>query len=382
MATFALKNARAFGHNARIRTSGNRALLTVATFALFAVAACSDGVVTPEARKGSTPVPEPTTETTPNTTGTTTTTTTTPTPTPTPAEPAPATSGNPLLGSSFYVNPSSNAKRTADAWRSTRPADATQMDKIATQSVAAWLGNWNTNIQTDANNQAAAMTNAGATPVFVAYNIPQRDCGGLSGGGGASPDAYRTWITGLANGIGSRKAVVILEPDALANMDCLSAADQQSRLDLLKFAVTTLRAKGQIFVYLDAGHSNWKSAATIADRLIRAGIDMANGFSLNVSNFGLTSSNTAYGQSVSALVGGKHFVIDTSRNGLGPTSDWQWCNPAGRAIGNRPTSVTGNALIDAYLWVKVPGESDGACNGYPSSGTWMPEYALGLAQRG
>ena len=385
MATYALKNHRAFSQNVRFRTSANRSLMAATALCIFALAACSDGVVTPEARKGSTPVPEPTvpptTNTTSSTSGTTTTTTPEPAPTPAPA-PAPVTSGNPLLGASFYVNPSSNAKHTADAWRSTRPADAAQMDKIATQSVAAWLGNWNTNIQADANSQAAAITSAGAIPVFVAYNIPQRDCGGLSGGGGASPEAYRTWINGLANGIGSRKAVVILEPDALANMDCLSAADQQTRVDLLKYAVTALRAKGQIFVYIDAGHSNWQSAGTIAARLIRAGIDIANGFSLNVSNFGYTSSNTSYGQSVSALVGGKHFVIDTSRNGLGPTSDWQWCNPAGRAIGNRPSAVTGNALIDAYLWLKVPGESDGACNGYPSSGTWMPEYALGLAQRG
>lgn len=369
--TFALKNARAFGQNAHFRTSSNGPLFTVALVGLLGVAACSDSVVSPEARKGNTPVPDPTTTTTTTTTGTTTTT-------PTP----PSTSGNPLLGASFYVNPYSNAKKTADAWRSTRPADALQMDKIATQSVAAWLGNWNTNVQADANSQTTTITSAGATPVFVAYNIPQRDCGGLSGGGGATADAYKTWITGLANGIGERKAVVILEPDALANMDCLSATDQQIRFDLIKFAVSTLRAKGQIFVYLDAGHSNWQSSGTIASRLLKAGIDIANGFSLNVSNFGYTSSNTSYGESVSALVGGKHFVIDTSRNGLGPTADWQWCNPAGRAIGNRPSSVTGNALIDAYLWLKVPGESDGACNGYPSSGTWMPEYALGLAQRG
>lgn len=367
--TFVLKNARASSHDVRFSTSRNRRFAAVASLSLMAIAACSDGVVTPEARKKTesqpttspTPVPEPTT-----------TTTTTP----------PPSSGNPLLGASFYVNPYSNAKKTADAWRTTRPADATQMDKIATQSVAAWLGDWNTNIEADVNNQTTTITSAGATPVFVAYNIPQRDCGGLSGGGGATPDAYKTWITAIANGIGSRKAVVILEPDALANMGCLSSADQQTRFDLFKFAVSTLRAKGQIFVYLDAGHSNWQSPATIADRLIKAGIDIANGFSLNISNFGYTPDNTTYGEAVSSRVGGKHFIIDTSRNGLGPTADWQWCNPAGRAIGNRPTAVTNNALIDAYLWIKVPGESDGACNGYPSSGTWMAEYALGLAQRG
>lgn len=380
--TSAPAGARALSQNAQFCTSGNRTFVALTAFLVMIAAACSDGVVSPEASAGN-PSTAPTTPapaTTSTSTTTTTTTTSTPPATP-PSTPVP-TSGNPLLGSSFYVNPFSKAKQTADAWRTTRPADAQQMDKIATQSVAVWVGNWNTNIQTDANNQAATMASAGATPVFVAYNIPQRDCGGLSGGGGATPDVYRSWITGLANGIGSRKAVVILEPDALANMGCLSAADQQTRLDLLKFAVATLRAKGQIFVYLDAGHSAWQSASTMADRLIRAGVEAANGFSLNVSSFGFTASNTTYGEAISSRIGGKHFVIDTSRNGLGPTADNQWCNPAGRAIGNRPTAVTGNALVDAYLWIKVPGESDGACNGYPVSGTWMPEYALGLAQRG
>jgi len=61
-----------------------------------------------------------------------------------------------------------------------------------------------------------------------------------------------------------------------------------------------------------------------------------------------------------------HFVIDTSRNGLGPwTPDaaypdpQDWCNPPDRGLGLRPTTDTGDPLIDAYLWVKVPGESDG-----------------------
>ena len=165
-------------------------------------------------------------------------------------------------------------------------------------------------------------------------------------------------------------------------MDCLSPTDQQVRLDLLKYAVQTFAAKGSIAVYLDAGHPHWKSATTIAQRLLGAGIASAQGFSLNVSNFYYISDNVSYGTQVSSLVGGKHFVVDTGRNGLGPTIDAQWCNPAGRAIGARPTTATGNALVDAFLWIKTPGESDGSCNGAPSAGTWMPEYALGLAQRG
>ncbi len=288
---------------------------------------------------------------------------------------------NPIAGATFYVDPYSNAMKTAEAWKYTRPADATQMQKIASQSMARWIGNWNTNVLADVNAATTAMSAGGAVPVFVAYNIPQRDCGGLSGGNSTSADVYRQWIRDFATGIGARKAVVVLEPDALAAMDCLSATDQSLRLSLMKYAVETFKAKGSISVYIDAGHPRWKSASTISTRLINAGIANAAGFSVNVSNFLLTSDNVTYGNAVSALVGGKHYVIDTGRNGLGPTTDYQWCNPAGRALGLRPTSATGNSLIDAYLWLKTPGESDGACNGNPGAGTWMPEYALGLAQR-
>ena len=80
-------------------------------------------------------------------------------------------------------------------------------------------------------------------------------------------------------------------------------------------------------------------------------------------------------------MGGKHFVVDTSRNGLGPTPDGQWCNPPGRALGAAPTLETGDPAADAFLWIKRPGESDGACNGGPSAGTWWADYALGLARR-
>ncbi|HEU4535784.1 MAG TPA: glycoside hydrolase family 6 protein, partial [Polyangiaceae bacterium] len=71
--------------------------------------------------------------------------------------------------------------------------------------------------------------------------------------------------------------------------------------------------------------------------------------------------------------------IDTSRNGKG--SNGEWCNPSGRALGASPTASTGDPLVDAFFWLKAPGESDGACNGGPSAGTFWPDYALGLAQR-
>ena len=215
----------------------------------------------------------------------------------TPAPVATTTSTNALAGALLWVNPNSNARKTADAWRATRPGDAAQMDKAAAGASTRWMGNWNSNIQADVDAAVTTMSSTGALPLLVAYNIPQRDCGGLSGSS-TTADAYRNWITAFANGIGMRKAAVVLEPDALAAMDCLNAADQQSRLDLIKYAVQTLAAKGAITVYIDAGHPGWHSASTMASRLSSAGIAMAQGFSLNVSNFLFTTDNVTYGGSI------------------------------------------------------------------------------------
>lgn len=296
------------------------------------------------------------------------------------AGPAPSNSSNPFAGRTLYVSPNSNARKTADEWRAMRPDDAQQMEKIAARSQARWFNEWVGDIYTAVTGAMSAAESQGALPVLVAYNIPDRDCGGLSGGGGATANGYRTWITAFANAIGGRKAAVILEPDALANMGCLPAAGQQSRLDLIRYAIQALKGQGAA-VYLDAGHPAWHSPAEMARRLNLADIRNADGFALNVSNFVATSLNTAYGEQISALVGGKHFVIDTGRNGLGAAANNQWCNPAGRALGAPPTPGTGQSLVDAYLWIKPPGESDGACNGAPAAGKWWAEYALDLARR-
>ena len=293
------------------------------------------------------------------------------------ATPAPV-AANPFEGHGFYVDPNSNAASQVAQWRSTRAVDALELEKIANTAQAFWLNGWNADVQAAADQIVTRSQAAGAMPVLVLYNIPQRDCGSYSAGGTANADAYRSWIGKVAAGIKQRKTVIILEPDALAGASCLSAADQALRFTLLRDAVLVLSAAGGV-VYIDAGHPAWLSTATAADRLKRAGIDYAQGFSLNVSNFHTNASNASYGTTLSNLVGGKHFVIDSSRNGAGPGSTW--CNPAGRALGTAPTWRTNHALIDAFLWIKRPGESDGTCSGGPKSGAWWADYALGMAQR-
>lgn len=290
-------------------------------------------------------------------------------------------SSNPFSGMKLYVNPQNDPKKWADANRNSRPADARLMDKIASQPESVWLGDWNPNPQQDANNFTNAITQQGAYPVFVLYNVPLRDCGSYSAGGAQSPQAYRDWVRGVAAGIGNRKAAVILEPDGLSNIDCMSAADQATRISLINEAVQILSASGSVSVYIDAGNPNWVPADVMANRLKAAGIANARGFALSISNFFTDQQNVDYGTKLSQLTGGKRFVAERSRNGLGPTPDYQWCNPAGRALGLPPTTNTGNSLVDAFLWVKGPGGSDGQCNGGPAAGVFWPEYALGLAQR-
>jgi endoglucanase len=286
-----------------------------------------------------------------------------------------------LVGARVWLNPDSPARRQADAWRSSRPSDAALMDRIASQPVAQWIGGWTGDVRSTVRSIVTRAASAGTVPVFVAYNIPNRDCGGYSASGAQSDAAgYRGWIAEFAAGLAGARSVVVLEPDAVAQMTCLSAEGQEERVTLLRGAVDAFKSAGAA-VYIDAGNARWVAADEMAARLKRVGIERADGFSLNVSNFIGSDANIAYGEAVSARVSGKHFLIDTSRNGMGGPSDGQWCNPPGQALGQAPTTRTGHRLVDAYLWVKYPGESDGPCNGGPAAGTWWPEYALGLAQR-
>jgi len=306
-----------------------------------------------------------------------------PTPAPTPAPsvaPAPVVApSTSIVGKTLYVDPNTAAAAQVKQWQTSQPANAELIKKIADNSQATWLGGWYSDTQTR-EKVSSIVTKAkaqNAIPTFVLYNIPQRDCGSYSAGGANNPEGYRAWVNTIANAIGSNRAIVILEPDALAQITCLNSTDRATRLSLLKYAVTTLKAKGAVSLYIDAGHSGWIPADTMANSLKQAGVAEADGFSLNVSNYQHSSENVSYGKNLSAKTGGKHFVIDTSRNGNG--SNGEWCNPSGRALGNRPTTTTNDLLVDAYLWIKNPGESDGTCNGGPSAGTWWPSYALGLA---
>jgi len=287
-----------------------------------------------------------------------------------------ASEANPLAGQAFYVNPESKAMRAA---RGVTPPSP-ELDAIANTPTAYWMDQASTPA-VDAKYIAAAQA-AGTMPILALYGIPHRDCGSFAAGGFGSAGAYRGWIDGVAAAVGTGPATVILEPDALAMADCLSADQRQERFDLIRYAVDTLTRNPATAVYVDAGHSRWVAADEMANRLNQVGVDKARGFSVNTANFFTTEESTGYGEAISGMTAGSNYVIDTSRNGAGPADgEYYWCNPSGRALGAAPTTATAGPHADAYLWVKRPGESDGSCGqGEPSAGTFVSEYAIDLAR--
>jgi endoglucanase len=300
--------------------------------------------------------------------------------------------GPPAVGepSPFWVDPDTRAARQADAWEARgRVGDAALLRRIADQPLATWVGDWIPDTVGEVRRITVAARRDHRIPVLVAYNIPQRDCGRHAAGGAADAAAYRRWIARVADGIGDRPVLVVLEPDAVADLvaGCEgAAAPPPGRAALLGEAVRVLKSHPGTPVYLDAGNPGRISDLRgLAATLRLAGIGRADAFSLNVAGFHATDASKEYGDRLSGLLGGAHYVIDTSRNGKGPWAavrrDAQsWCNPPDRALGPAPTVRTGSLLVDAYLWVKRPGESDGVCRGAPPAGHWWSAYALELAR--
>ena len=283
-------------------------------------------------------------------------------------------STNPLDGSTPYVDPDSSAAKALSSATSAEKAAFTQ---LASTPAAIWLlpeDHATDEVGDFVASVANAASTVGQTPVFVVYGIPNRDCSNESAGGLSSAE-YPAWVSSIAAGLVGHKAVVVLEPDSLALS--VSCGNTDERTAEINDAVDRLAADGTS-IYLDGGHSNWLDPQAQATLLVDAGIAKTRGFASNVSNFNPTSDEKAYDEKVSALAGGAHYIIDTSRNGNG--ANGEWCNPSGRKTGDTPAAVSDGTALDALLWIKNPGESDGECNGGPGAGDWWPAGALALVQ--
>lgn len=284
------------------------------------------------------------------------------------------------LSEGIFVDTGNAAAVAAAAARTQgRLTTAANLDVIGKRPQAKWFGDWFTTaeIESKVRTYTAAATAKGQVPVMVLYAITDRDCGGASSGGLTSA-GYTAWVANAAKGLAGSHAIVVLEPDAVAQMATCSSPAARGRL--LASAVSTLSAQGA-WVYIDAGNSNWISPEVMADRLVLSGVAGARGIATNVSSFHTTSDERAYAGKVLYYLGkrgvtGKHYVVDTSRNGRGATTEW--CNPPGRGLGTSPRFVQDGSQLDGLLWVKRPGQSDGTCNGGPAAGQFSESIALSL----
>jgi endoglucanase len=410
---------------------------------------------------------------------------------------APASAAPPGAADDLYVPPpQQGAKQQIAELTAQGDESAADLIRAITKTPqAVWFeGGAPSSVAQDVRLTVTRAAAKRTVPVLVTYNIPFRDCAQFSAGGATTRAEYEAWIDGFAAGIGDREAIVILEPDGLGIIpwyDPYGSADGSAALEwcqpaeadpataaserfaMLNHAVDALADLPNVTTYLDGTHSAWLGSGDIAHRLVQAGVDDADGFYLNVSNYQFTLNNVQYGRWISQCVayatevvagdffmcpnqywnGGPlpakiaeligewtgvaldrfgewsddsddptlntsginlrystmlgdveptaRYVIDTSRNGQGPwrppayPDPQDWCNPPDRGLGRAPTLTTGEPLVDAYLWVKTPGESDGECTRGlgpagetvdpewgivdPGAGDWFPEMALALA---
>ncbi|MEV0351321.1 glycoside hydrolase family 6 protein [Nonomuraea sp. NPDC050680] len=334
----------------------------------------------------------------------------------------PTAARNPLRAGQdvrFYAPPEPAASRQARLWAEDRPRDAELMTKLAAIPYAIRLGESEVRAKVD-----SAVTGAGqqdAVPVFLINHLPGSECRSAAS---ADLAAYHDWIKGIAAQIGDARAAVILEPGSLAKMpgapDCDPQGSPDQRYKDLRQAVQTLKSNRNTAVYLDGGQDLWPGTELMADRLIGASIDRADGFFVNTAGYQRTEKAVAYGKKLSTCIAVRlatgrkgcpmevradpatmpHFVVDTGRNGQGSWapakhySDPQtWCNPPGRGVGDRPTTATGEELVDAYLWIARAGTSGGRCRRgtdgdkdpergvvSPEAGEWWAELALERAK--
>ena len=265
----------------------------------------------------------------------------------------------------YYLNPSDNYYQELHRMlsKTNNPKAIENIKRLQETPVGQWLNDDNAvNIVRNNINGSKAK---GAIPLFVVYNIPQRDLGGDAAGGVATAEEYREWIGSVSDGIGDAPSVIVLEPDALADVPGMnSQAERDQRIAMLRDALKTFRDNNKnTAVYLDAGNSRWLQADTMADLIGKVDPDknLVGGIALNVSYQSSEGASSKYADAIASRLGRHlHVIIDNSMNGA-PNTDaiTGWCNPKGEKVGYADKIYEADNVETAFI--KTPGESDGEC---------------------
>jgi endoglucanase len=304
---------------------------------------------------------------------------------------------DPLTGAQAFVDLRKGlAAIAARHLKHHHPAEAGMLDEIARQPGTGRWGNWtkasSVGLQVSSYLARANAESPGSVPELSTYWIVDAhkthpDCGHYSDTA-AREATYKRWVTNFARGIGDYRAIVFLEVDSLITVNCLSHHGVAVRLQELHDAFDALSQDPRVVVYTDAGAADALNAARAARLLRRAGISEIQGFFLNATHFDWTRKEIRYGEKISRMTGGKHFVVNTAMNGRGPVipsdrvhnGNEDLCSPPGRGLGPLPTFDTGFARVDAFAWIAYPGRSGGCGVGAPPTGHFWVARALSLVR--
>ena len=215
-------------------------------------------------------------------------------------------------------------------------------------------------------------------PVLVVYNMPNRDIGQYSKGGAKTRESYLNFLKSFADGIGKNKPILIYEPDSLVHTTEMSKEDSEARLSLMKEGLQVLTNNCNALIYIDIGHSNWLSPVDASKLLNKVTNNKVRGFAVNVSNYRSNTESMKWSLELCEHRPNDYFVIDTSRNGNGPMVTIGVI--LRQSIRTPPTCDTGEEKCDAFLWIKIPGESDGKANKGPRAGRFWGEMAEELVR--
>jgi endoglucanase len=298
----------------------------------------------------------------------------------------PPPAGNPLASATFYVDQS----RPVSILARTRKFHA--LGVIAREPGTARFGRFSGNdvgVFVNRYLTTAAALEPGTVPMLSTYRVVDGHCGHWADPPGDQL-AYHDFIERFSQGVGSYRAVLFLEMDSLITTGCLSRQGVAVRMNELHDAIGVLTANcPHLVIYLDAGAADAVPARDTARLLQGAGVSQIEGFFLNATHFDRTAREIRYGEAISRMTGGKHFVINTGENGRGPLvppdpvqhGNEVLCNPPGRGLGPLPTANTGFPNVDAFAWTSNPGESGGACvPGAPPTGRYWAHYGLMLVR--
>ncbi|KAJ3469938.1 hypothetical protein MRS44_000037 [Fusarium solani] len=308
-------------------------------------------------------------------------------------------SGNPYSGVNLWANSYYRSEVTNLAIPKLSGAMATAAAKVADVPSYQWMDSFeHISLMEDTLVDIRKANQAGGNYAgqFVVYDLPDRDCAAAASNG----ENYINTIKKIIQSYSDIRILLVIEPDSLANLvtnmdvaKCAKAHD--AYISLTNYAVTELNLPN-VAMYLDAGHAGWlgwpnnqgPAAKLFASIYKDAGKPAAlRGLATNVANYNAWSLSSAPPYTQGASIYDEKSYIHAMGPLLG--AEWlAWCSLHYRP---GPFWQAAHRLLDAFVWVKPGGESDGtsdtsaarydyhcgasaALQPAPEAGTWFQAY--------